>query len=346
MSREHWAAIVYGRSYHLDFRLIAMPEDFNQSHTAWALEHILATTRQARNLADLPRWSLFKNNSHCVVGVTCMVRDLIGSSSATDSGEVMTKDDLGRPLYIFVGYVTQLGKKKSLLDFPAYTGQDLVAFKPLYQQIENVWLVKDYEENSRHPILSNYQALTLAMESIAMETNVNHSIKLNNQHKSPDKIFMWSNSQHQNHQLWNSAAKCSIATSLCLDIKGKSLVNSPFLNQSLTQVEEFTIGDRLTSNRQASQPQFPKKVKPNQFPQPQSLPQKISQKAKADINITLSQASKVAMASQELIERLGDRSDSSSLKLNLNSQSEVDDNDSFGFKSKNTKPQPKNQDWF
>ena len=58
MSREGWAKIVYGRSYHLDFRFITIPQDFERDDLAWASQHILATTRQARNLTDRPRWSL------------------------------------------------------------------------------------------------------------------------------------------------------------------------------------------------------------------------------------------------------------------------------------------------
>ncbi len=48
-----------------------------------------------------------------------MVRDLIGQLGE-ELIEAMTKDDRGRPLYVFVGYVTQLNQGKDLLDVPAY----------------------------------------------------------------------------------------------------------------------------------------------------------------------------------------------------------------------------------
>ena len=80
--QRQWAAIVYGRTYHLDFRFITIPHDFTASDITWASQHILATTHQARNLPSNPRWSLFKNDSYCVVGITCMVRDLIGKFCA------------------------------------------------------------------------------------------------------------------------------------------------------------------------------------------------------------------------------------------------------------------------
>ena len=338
MFEANWAKIVYGRSYHLDFRFITIPTDFAKEDLAWAAEHILATTRQARNLVNLPRWSLFKNDRHCVIGVTCMVRDLLGQLGE-DGVEVMAKDDLGRPLYLFVGYVTRLGKNKSLSSFPAYTGQHLTAFKPLYQQLEKVWLVKDYEANSRHPLLSEYEALKPTVELISTEANVEQLIKLNNQHKSPQKIFLWSNSTDRNNQLWIAAAKCSVATSVCLDIKDKSIANSPFLNQSVTQLEQFTTCDRLSKSRAQS-------PSPTTTNISQSLPQKISHRAKADIGITLEQAAKVAVVGQELIERLGDRSTPPSIAPDLNAPSET--SHSYGFKTKNQQDEssPQERDWF
>ena len=345
IARKQWAAIVYGRSYHLDFRFITIPEDFQQSDTAWAAEHILATTRQARNLTDLPRWSLFKNDRYCIIGVTCMVRDLIGQLGK-DGMEIMAKDDLGRPLYVFVGYVTQLDQHKSLLNFPAYTGQHLAAFKPLYRELEKIWLIKDYQENSRHAALSPYQALNSSIELISTEANVNQLIKLNNQRKRPKQLFLWSNTRARNCQLWIAAAKCSTATSLCLDIKGKHLVESPFLNQSTTQTAEFTICDRLIPQ---SSPRT-KDIQPKSF-----LPQKISQRAKADLDLTLTQAAKVAGLGQELVNHFGDRpappstaSKIDDLQSDRDSQSAAED--SFGFKTKTkakqSKPLPENQDWF
>ena len=74
---HEWAAIIYGRSYHIDFRFISIPQDFTNIEKNWAAQYILSTFRQANKLSSSPRWSLFKNRSHCILGVTCMVRDLL-----------------------------------------------------------------------------------------------------------------------------------------------------------------------------------------------------------------------------------------------------------------------------
>ncbi|NJN08167.1 MAG: hypothetical protein HC815_09270 [Richelia sp. RM1_1_1] len=69
---NQWSALVYGRTYEVDFRLIAMPEDFNDEDKKWALKYILGTTRSPEKLPEQPRWSLFKNDKYCVVGVTAL----------------------------------------------------------------------------------------------------------------------------------------------------------------------------------------------------------------------------------------------------------------------------------
>lgn len=386
ITRKNWAAVVYGRTHHLDFRFITTPDDFTEQNTSWAFNHILATTHQARNLAAHPRWSLFKNSSHCIIGVTCMVRDLIGQLGE-NLIEVMAKDDHGRPLYVFVGYVTQLSEGKQLLDFPAYTARHLTSFKPLYQQIERVWLVKDYEENSKHPYQSHYQPLSSSVEliSTANDSAVDHPpIALNDQTKQPDKIFSWANSNQQNNQLWISSAKCMTETSVCLNIKGKPAPNSPFLNQTVSQSEQFIVCDRLPSQKsrlnlveQAKQksiqdttPEIDQKTvqKHAKIRSHHSLPEIISAKVREDLGLTLEHATKVTIASHELLNNFTDNfADwSNPVKTGITKIATLDsdilepdiletdplfpdmDNPGFGFgfKTKKSSLSSQDQDWF
>lgn len=338
MSKHNWATIVYGRSYHLDFRFITIPQDFTQQELGWASQHILATTQQARNL-DRARWSLFKNDSHCIVGVTCMVRDLIGLEES--ASETIAKDDRGRPLYVFVGYVTQLSQNRILSDFPPYADQNLNNFRLLYHDVEKVWLVKDYERDRRYPCLSPYQALDFADDTAVVEP----ALELNHLKQDPDQVYLWSSCTQQNPRLWRESAQCIESTSICLNIKGKPLLNSPFLNQTVTQLDEFEIKDRIVaSSRSAisSQPLTDSALKnSDQFNL--SLAQKISNRAKEDIDFTIKQAAKVAIASQEAIDSFADWNNSTPAPPQ---QSDSEDElDSFGFKTK--KPSPSDeQDWF
>ncbi|MEM6610820.1 MAG: hypothetical protein AAF652_00920 [Cyanobacteria bacterium P01_C01_bin.72] len=329
-----WAAIVYGRTYHLDFRFITIPHDFTEDDLNWASQYIVATTKRARNLADSPRWSLFKNNHYCVVGTTCMIKNLIGKT---------VKDDQGRPLYIYVGYVTQLDQSLQLQELPTYGNLD--NFQILYQEIEKVWLVKNYDSKKRKPTLSQYDPLELSNLAIAASTP--DMPRLNSQRHDPEQIYLWSNTVEQNRLLWQTAAIAPFPAAICLNIKGKALLNSLFLNQSSSQTEKFQVREKRLSPSQAAASNLNHNhdTQPNQANT--SLSQKISHRAKEDIDLTLQQAAKVAIAGQELISNLSDwnqlgETDSSAADLS-ETDSEVPKPE-FGFKLK--KPTANNKDWF
>ncbi len=335
MSKREWAAIIYGRSYHLDFRFITVPDNFTEQDLNWASPYIIATTQQARNLTNSPRWSMFKNDDYCIVGVTCMVRDLIGQLSE-DSIKVMAKDDRGRPLYVFVGYVTQLTHDQNIQNFPAYTENCLDSFKILYQEIAKVWLVKDYEQDTRNPLFSQYQPLSFAVDLSATNAQI---LQLNDRSKYPQKTYLWPSFTQQNNLLWLISAQCLKATSTCLNIKGNALINSPFLNQTITQLERFKIQDRIIAAKKSQ-------IELSPDPDAQinsSFSQKISHRAQEDIDLTLQQAAKVATASQELINSFTDWSKPSQSNQNQpNSSNEAE----FGFKIKKAASSSDHQDWF
>jgi hypothetical protein len=348
---KDWAAIVYGRTYHLDFRLITVPHDFTAQTITWASQHIVATTQQARNLVDSPRWSLFKNDDYCVMGVTCMVKDLIGNT---------VKDNQGRPLYVFVGYGTQLTANQPLGNFPGYTANSLGNFKILYQEIEQVWLIKNYERDSRYPTRSQYYPISFYNEAIASENQepfpLDHQLNHLSQH--PDKIYLWQSSPQQNSLLWQASAQSSVSLATCLNIQGKALNNSFFLNQSSSQAESFQVIDRV-----ASQGKYRVSDSTNNADisdvslntSHTSLSQKISHRAKEDIDLTLQQAAKMAnglrsrsaIASQELINNLSDWQQSSENEPEESEQLDpAPDDPEFGFKTKKSNSCEREQDWF
>lgn len=334
MSEQEWAAIVYGRSYHLDFRLITIPHNFTHADTQWASQHIVATTVRARNLTGCPRWSIFKNDSYCVLGVTCMVRDLINQLSE-DLRETRERDDQGRPLYVFVGYVTKLSQQK-IHNFPDYQPESLDDFKSLYQEIEKVWLVKNYDLDSRNPTLSQYQPRNFAQGAIAHQT---HQIpQLNDLTQHPDKIYLYPSSRQQNSSLWLTSVQCSQPTSTCLNLKGKILVNSPFLNQTSSQIEQFEITERVANQGQHSSD--PENI---DYQTHSSLSQRISHRAKDDIDLTLQQAAKLATAGQVLIDSFNNWSNDDQTN-SPQSANHSDEPESFGFKAKKT--DSTQQDWF
>ena len=340
MSKRGWAAIVYGRSYHLDFRFIAIPDDFTKPDTDWALEHILASTQQARNLANHPRWSLFKNDSHCVVGVTCMVRDLAGHSS-TYPREAIAKDDRGRPLYTFIGYVTKLDGDRVLQNFPAYTEADFDRFGTLCREIVKVWWVKNYERDRIKPSKSHYQALEFSELTVSNSSQLPH---LNTYSKDPERTYLSPSSNQHNNLLWLASLRSLQPTSTCLNIKGKPLVNSPFLNQTIANLAEFEVKKRIMTTEDTERLTSGSTPLPleNRSQLNSSFSQKISHRAKEDLDLTLQQAAKVAIASQELINTFADWSSPTESETPVDIQ--TDEVESFGFKSKSSNSNE--QDWF
>ncbi|MEM7595449.1 MAG: hypothetical protein AAF383_28785, partial [Cyanobacteria bacterium P01_A01_bin.83] len=186
--------------------------------------------------------------------------------------------------------------------------------------------------------LSSYQPVSFSQNAIVAPES--HQIPtLNELANYPQKTFVWPNHQQQNSWLWLASAKYSQATSICLNIKGKTLVNSPFLNQSCSQIEQFQIQQRIatvTKNSLTSSEGEHQAV-------PSSLSQKISQRAIEDLDLTLQQAAKVAAASQELIHSFADWSNQVEID-SLPPSSTIDEIESFGFKTK--KSDSDNQDWF
>ena len=81
MLASKWASIIFSRTYEVDYRLITLPEGFSKQDEDWANEYIYSTTKSPQNLPNNPIWSIFKNDRYCVVGVTCMLKELASNFS-------------------------------------------------------------------------------------------------------------------------------------------------------------------------------------------------------------------------------------------------------------------------
>lgn len=347
ISKHKWAAIIYGRSYHLDFRFITLPQDFTEQKKDWAAEYILATLSEANKLSDHPRWSLFKDESHCIIGLTCMVRDLLQNIISQDGIELFSKDDKGRPLYVFVGYVTKLNQQKSLMDFPLYSEQSLQPFQNLYQHIIEVWWVEEYSKNSKKPFYDEYQTVNFEHSQINIESNLELEKSINHQKKQPYHIYLWQNNLEQNQRLWTSVAACDRPTSVCLgNQKVKHILNSPFLNQTVNQDTLKILDNNLIEkiNQDKSKSFSSKKI--SQF---------IVNKAKEDIETTLRQAQIIKDKSQHLLQNMSDRSKEIppvSISSPHNEKQQIEEGDrtidqSFGFKTKSDEQKDREtHEWF
>jgi hypothetical protein len=176
-------------------------------------------------------------------------------------------------------------------------------------------------------MLTDYQSI----EFTNSPATTNLLDRLNHQGKAPDKIFLWQHQPEQNQQLWLSCANCLQPTSLCLGaISDRMAAKSPFLNETVEELADFTIIDRANSDhyRHTS----------SKSPRKRSLSELITQKARKDLQITKYYASKASHLPEKLIDRL-------TQKLDNNAQDKpATQEDGFGLTSKSSHPNPKK--WF
>lgn len=148
-----WATIIYGRTYELDFNLLAVPENFTEDDRNWALKHIQILTKYPEDLHQKLHWGTFSKENVCILGFSCYLEDLIKKTNLGYLQE--SKDKCNRPLYAFIGFVSNL-KLEDTLNYPGFS--DLDNFTNAYSDyISQIFYYKSYEASSRIPVLTPYQ---------------------------------------------------------------------------------------------------------------------------------------------------------------------------------------------
>jgi hypothetical protein len=232
-----WSPLIYGRTYEVDFRLIAMPEYFDTEARKWVENYILATTQIPEKLPGNPRWSLFTNKNYCVVATTCMVQELFANGLSQQPTNMAT-DFRGRPVYAFIGYVAR-NKNGQFPPLPAYDELKLEKFQSSYQRyVEKCWDVKPYQPESKHPILASED------ENISYQTfsETNGSVRSNNCNINllQDSRLLFPEIERE--ILWAAVTDKVIKSeqhsiSVCLGLPSqREAVNSPFLNATASNV--------------------------------------------------------------------------------------------------------------
>lgn len=241
-----WAPIIYSRTYETDFRLIAVPKDFKAEDQKWALNYILGTAKLPENWSNHPIWSFFENYNHRVVGVTCMAKELIANAPEEyQFSESMTKDSVGRPLYLFVGYVAQYSLSQH--PFPKIPSKELKNFSHLYQYVIDRWNEQSYRISSnkaeyQYPLKEeDWEWAKLDQDCNWNEFKSKTSF-VSDIDRSP-KIFVWPTADNQN--LWFAASKYPKPLSLCLDLfSHKEIKQTNFSNGTSFDVDHKLELDR------------------------------------------------------------------------------------------------------
>ena len=242
-----WSALIYGRTYEVDFRLIAMPEYFDVKARQWAENHILATTQIPEKLSGNPRWSLFTNEEYCVLATTCMVKELFSNDVSQEAKDITT-DFRGRPLYAFIGYVAKKDESGKFPPLPAYNDLKLLQFQLSYQKyLQGCWDVKPYQSESKKPILTSEEEIKFNFtEIISSELQINQDRK---------KIRVWS--EEYQSDVWNTVIQeiniFHQSISVCLGLSTpRDAEQSPFFNATLLRLN--TSRDGLDVEKHINQP--------------------------------------------------------------------------------------------
>lgn len=226
-----WSPIIYASTYTIDFRLIIKPEDFEAQNISWAKRHILKTIQikeaedWAKKLRDFPRWSLFKNETHCIVGVTCMA-DLFS--------ETINQDFTGRPLHAFVGCVTKLSSSTES-QLPPLT---IDFFKSIYEQYVGArWKEQSYQtRRADEKAKAEYQEYPIGeYDSISI---TDHLPNLNSDHKKL-WLFPEPNTEEDKNKFLLAAFHHEKPVSICLGLPEQEYVlEGTFLNAALINIQE------------------------------------------------------------------------------------------------------------
>ena len=225
MSENKWAAIVYGRTYEVDFRFLTVPNDFNDERVNWASKYINSTTRYPQNLPQHPCWSFFQDDKHCVVGVTCMIKYLL-ENPPEENSENLTKDMYGRDLFVFIGYVANIPHSP-------IPSMKLELFKELYESyVRPRWNDKSYEVRNLEKEGKNSSRYDKSFDlDVCTQPSKNlYFFNVNNERR-----FIWPVDVNQN--LWCKANQERNSLSICLGLfRKKYFLDGEFLNGTALDV--------------------------------------------------------------------------------------------------------------
>jgi hypothetical protein len=241
MTKSKWANIVYSATFEIDYRILAIPQDFNSENNEnrkWLEKYITATTSVAEGLRETPRWSLFRNEGFCVVGVTSMLKDLVKCSNSENLLLIETQDFKNREIYGFWGYITQI-KPNEVIQIPK---MNLQLFHDLHTYVKDQWLAKEYSKRTE---ITEYNKVFSDDELVMVNQVCN--LKNGELNYEDSKVNLWSVSE--NEALWLAMANSQKPTSLCLNLAREiDVIKSKFLNTTTLCTKEFCERERTEKN--------------------------------------------------------------------------------------------------
>ena len=250
MTVTKWAPLVYGGTHEKDFRFLAKPDDFGKERENWSRGYILASLSFSTydELRGHPRWVMFRDQDHCVVGTSCMVDEIPGVP------DEQCRDKEDRPLYIFIGFVSQP-------PFPQIPSREIRWLNEVYEQcVRPRFYEKPHSRDKDRPPAFPYETRKWPLPS---EPKKRLSDKLNT---DENKIGFWP--EEDSEKVWYNAVHSKGAVSVCLGLSRKSdALTGPLLNATVHGLSAPCIEDKeVKSSKDVS----PLPDQPVPFPSPRN----------------------------------------------------------------------------
>ncbi|MEY3866561.1 MAG: hypothetical protein RLZZ338_452 [Cyanobacteriota bacterium] len=210
-----WSAFIYTKTYKVDYRIIAHPDDFNDDKKKWVTSHIkevntAITLQSLSRPEELLQRVFLSDRQHYVFGVLCNLRKLLTEnerndlaakylSQADENAKNLTVDNKYRRVaFAFLGYVIQ--RTPDCPELPPIRF-DIDIFKPLCEYICHKWL----EETQNPPIFLPYNIEESPEWLFEPSPQLDDLPTLNT---NPSGLQLHPGTESYTQQLWMSAALC------------------------------------------------------------------------------------------------------------------------------------------
>jgi hypothetical protein len=263
------APLVYGRTHNVDFRYLALPDDFEPEVRKAFDPYIVAMLRRPELLAAGPRLALFTFQGRRVAMIVARLDALLPFAAGLQHD--IASDSAGRPLYLLAAYVAG-----SITPFALPDADDAAAcyrfFAPLLAFVDRRWEERSFEVD-RNP-LEEYGAVTPGERAAGPQASDAGRLELNARRNLRS---LWGETLRP--RLWAQAARAD-EPSLALGLPSQpDALASPFLNATTPELPDAERP--VTLPAELHRPAPPPRPEP-----PARQPEKRPERARADTGQT------------------------------------------------------------
>ena len=240
-----WSPILYGRTYEVDFRMLAMPIYFDKNDRKWSEKYIMAAIQnQNYVLENKPRWVLITNSQYCIFGSACMLSELFSEERLAEVKEYTLDQSQTRRLYAFIGYVAKRDENGQFPVLPQFEELNLELFQDIYLElVQDIWYCRNSQPEAKKPIPTNAtnsgnfeDYKSKINREIAEELNINFNTKSRLVCPESEQGILWNLSVE--HITGSSNQNLSVCLGL---VSQKEATKSPFLNATCRNIEQRDV---------------------------------------------------------------------------------------------------------